>query len=133
MNYGLTNRLLVRKDAEGQPQAGAPRELLNVSVRQSYYTDANASKFDTVVYLRLRQSRPQRFSPVSLTARATPTSAAGDRLPRGIRPGAGERDAPKLLGMSLNGTLRSPLAEVSAGWSRQAYASVDRVDPRRAT
>ena len=57
MSYGLTNRVLVRKDKEGQPQPGAPRELLNVSVRQSYYTDDNASKFDNVVLLRLQQPR----------------------------------------------------------------------------
>ena len=47
MNYGLTNRLLVRKDAAGEPQAGAPRELLSVSMRQTYYTNAEASTFDT--------------------------------------------------------------------------------------
>ena len=47
MSYGLTNRVMVRKDKEGEPQASAPREMLNVSLRQSYYTDENASKFDT--------------------------------------------------------------------------------------
>ena len=61
MNYGLTNRLLVRKDTEGEPQAGAPRELLNVSVRQSYYTDANASTVRHVVFVRLQQ--PRRRTP----------------------------------------------------------------------
>ena len=31
MSYGLTNRVLIRKDKEGHPQSGAPREMLNVS------------------------------------------------------------------------------------------------------
>jgi hypothetical protein len=39
VNYGLTNRLMVRKEKGGEPTANAPRELLSVSVRQSYYTD----------------------------------------------------------------------------------------------
>ena len=90
MSYGLTNRLLVRKDKEGEPQAGAPREMLNVSMRQSYYTDENASKFDTVVSVRLQQPRGERVLADRALARAMPIVAAGDRLSRSIRP-AGRR------------------------------------------
>src|SRR5690606_11872189 len=41
VNYGLTNRVLVRKASGDQatPAASAPRELLSVTVTQSYYTD----------------------------------------------------------------------------------------------
>ena len=31
-------------------------------------------------------------------------------------------DNPKLLGMSLNGTLRTPTVNVTGGWTRQAFA-----------
>ena len=126
MNYGLTNRLLVRKDAQGEPAAGAPRELLNVSVRQSYYTDANASKFDTSYSYGYANRDPNAFSPISLTARATPTVPLAIDYRVEYDPVPVDPDDPKLLGMSLNGTLRSALADVSAGWTRQAYASADR-------
>ena len=64
MTYGLTNRMMVRKDKPGEPQAGAPRELLNVSVRQSYYTDANASKFDTNYSYGYGNRAANPFSPI---------------------------------------------------------------------
>ena len=88
MTYGLTNRVMVRKDVpRRQPQAGAPRELLNVSVRQSYYTDANAEQVRHLDYsYGYSTAPPNPFSPISLAARATPVDAAGDRLPAGVRP-----------------------------------------------
>ena len=129
MNYGLTNRLLVRRDTPGQPQAGAPRELLNVAVRQSYYTDAAASKFDTSYSYGYANRDPNAFSPISLTARATPTNPLAIDYRVEYDPVPVNESSPKLLGMSLNGTLRSAIADISAGWSRQAFASVDRTIP----
>lgn len=126
MNYGLTNRVLVRKDAEGQPQSGAPRELLSVAVRQTYYTDETASKFDNSYSYGYNYRAPNAFSPVSLTARATPTEPLAIDYRVEYDPVPAEATAPRLLGMSLNGTLRAENADVTAGWTRQAYASVDR-------
>ena len=126
MNYGLTNRLLVRKDVEGQPQAGAPRELLNVAVRQSYYTDATASTFDNSYSYGFAQRVPNAFSPISLTARATPTDPLAIDYRLEYDPVPVNAGAPKVLGMSLNATWRSAIADVTGGWSRQAFASVDR-------
>jgi hypothetical protein len=117
MSYGITNRVMVRKDSDGQPQAGAPRELLNVSVRQSHYTDANASKFDNSYSYGYNSRPPNAFSPISLTARAMPTMPVAidyrleyDPLALDTRP----------LGMSLNG-LRAPDVNMTGGWSRQAF------------
>jgi LPS-assembly protein len=126
LNYGLTNRLLVRKDAEGQAQAGAPRELLNVSLRQSYYTDENASKFDNQYSYGYNNRNPNAFSPISLTARATPTDPLAIDYRLEYDPVPVAATSPRILGMSLNGTLRAENADVTAGWSRQAYASADR-------
>jgi hypothetical protein len=120
MSYGVTNRVLVRRDAEGQPQAGAPREMLNVSLRQSYYTDENASKFDQSYSYGFGSRPPNSFSPISLTARATPSAPLAIDYRLEYDPIA-TTTSPKLLGMSLNGTLRSPDVNVTAGWSRQAF------------
>jgi hypothetical protein len=121
MNYGLTNRLMVRKDTEGEPQAGAPREMLNLQVRQTYYTDASASTYDTAYSYGFSSRAPSPFSPVSLTARATPIAPLAIDYRLEYDPVA-EIDNPKLLGMSLNGTLLTDIANVQAGWNRQAFA-----------
>jgi hypothetical protein len=121
MSYGLTNRILVRKDTEGEPQASSPRELLNVSVRQSYYTDAAASQFDPSYAYGFNNRAPNPFSPISLTARAMPLTPLGvdyrvEYDPKAL-PGS-----PKLLGMSLNGLFRTADINTSAGWNRTPLA-----------
>jgi LPS-assembly protein len=125
-NYGLTNRLLVRRDTPGQPQSGSPRELLNVSLRQSYYTDENASKFDNSYTYGFNNRNPNAFSPIALTARATPADPVAIDYRLEYDPVPLNDNSPRLLGMGLNGTLRSENADVTAGWTRQAYASIDR-------
>ena len=121
MSYGLTNRIMVRKDKEGEPAASAPRELLNVSMRQSYYTDENASKFDTSYSFGFNSRAANAFSPIALVARATPINplAVDYRVEYDPQALAGH---PKVLGMSLNGTFRTGPANVSAGWNRTAFA-----------
>ncbi len=123
MNYGLTNRVMVRKDGAGEEQAGAPRELLNLSLRQSYYTDAAASKFDTSYSYGFGNRAPNAFSPVSLVARATPLVPLAIDYRLEYDPKALANN-PKLLGMGLNGTLRTEAANVSGGWSRQSFPTV---------
>jgi LPS-assembly protein len=120
MTYGLTNRVMVRKEEEGAPQSGAPRELLNVSVRQTYYTDAAASKYDQS-YSYGFNNRVSPFSPVSLVARATPTEPLAIDVRVEYDPKA-VANSPKLLGMSLNGVFRTPDVNISTGWNRQAFA-----------
>jgi hypothetical protein len=121
MNYGLTNRVLVRKDVEGEPQAGAPRELLAVSLRQSYYTDERASTFDNSYSYGYYYRAANQFSPISLSARTTPVAPLMIDYRLEYDPIPEDETTPRLLGMSLNGTLKAARADVAAGWSRQAY------------
>lgn len=121
MSYGVTNRVLVRKDIDGQPQAGAPREFLNLSIRQTYYTDANASKFDQSYTYGFNNRPPNSFSPISLVARATPTMPLGIDYRMEYDPLA-LPGGPKLLGMGLNGLFRTADVNASGGWSRTAHA-----------
>lgn len=120
MNYALTNRFMVRKDKPGEPQSGAPREFLNFALRQSYYTDKSASRYDTQYSYGYNNRAANKFSPVALTARATPVVPLAIDYRVEYDPVALPNN-PRLLGMSLNGMLRSPTADVSAGWSRQAF------------
>ena len=120
MSYGLTNRIMVRKEKPDQPKSGAPRELLSVQLRQTYYTDAAASKFDTT-YSYGYNNRVNAFSPIAMTARATPTDPLAIDYRLEYDPKALPNN-PKLLGMSLNGTLRASDINFTGGWSRQAFA-----------
>ncbi|MBY0496215.1 MAG: hypothetical protein K2Y23_18570 [Cyanobacteria bacterium] len=122
MSYGLTNRLLVRKDKAGQPQASAPRELLNVSLRQSYYTDENASRFDQSYSFGFSTRAPSAFSPIALAARATPINPLAVDYRLEYDPKALPAN-PKLLGMTLNGTLRTPAVNATGGWSRTPFTT----------
>jgi LPS-assembly protein len=83
MSYGLTNRMLIRKtptppaDADPAEAAlaaarSAPRELVSVSLSQSYYSDERASKFDPSL-IGFGQRLPSKFSPVILSVRSAPT------------------------------------------------------------
>ncbi|HUQ87669.1 MAG TPA: putative LPS assembly protein LptD [Vicinamibacterales bacterium] len=122
MSYGLTNRILVRKDKAGEAQASAPRELVNVSVRQSYYTDENAAKFDTSYSYGYSSRAASAFSPIAMVARATPVNplAIDYRLEYDPKAVPGN---PKLLGMGLNGTLRTPAINATGGWSRTPFTT----------
>ena len=94
--------------------------MLNFSLRQSYYTDENASKFDNSYSYGFNQRAPNAFSPISLVARATPTAPLAIDYRLEYDPLA-TTTSPKLLGMSLNGMLRSSDVNVTGGWSRQAF------------
>ena len=124
VNYGLSTRLMVRKDVPGQPQAGAPRELLSATVRQAYYTNETASTYDNSFTYGFGNRRPSAFSPISLTARAIPATPLLVDYRVEYDPAPVSATAPSLLGMSLNGTLRSERADVSAGWSRQSVGDI---------
>ena len=80
IRYGLDNRMYAKR-REGGPE-GVPREILNVSIMQSFYTDARAAEFDR----RFRTSfngtgaAPSNYSPVSIIARTEPTQTIGGTL-----------------------------------------------------
>jgi len=69
--YALTNRIYA-KPQEGGATA-TPREVLNVAVSQSYYTDAIAAQYDRNYQTSFTGTKPYHFTPVALTARGNPT------------------------------------------------------------
>lgn len=120
LTYGLANRVLVRKRAVEGAQTGSPQELLNVSIRQSYYSDETASQFDPA-YGNNQGRPPSPFSPVTLSAKAMPTEpmALDFRLDYDPRSEAEF----KVMGYGLNGVFRTSMVETSAGWSKQNYGN----------
>jgi LPS-assembly protein len=120
LTYGLTNRLLVRKKAVEGAQTGSPQELLNVQIRQSYYSDETASQFDPA-YGNNQGRPPSPYSPITVSARANPTQpmAVNFRLDYDPRTAAEF----KVIGYGLNGVFRTNMVESTTGWSKQNYGT----------
>jgi hypothetical protein len=118
-NYGITNRVLVRKtprEPEAAARAGAPRELLSVGLTQSYYTDARASQFDTT-YQSTTYSQTgaaSKFSPLALTARSAPTAFTNAT----VRFEFDQKDL-ALRSLSATGGSGYRSVQINAGWSRR--------------
>jgi LPS-assembly protein len=138
--YGVTNRVLVRKGAGEKAgatpaagPAGAPREYLSVGINQSYYTDEAASQFDGQYSYSLFQRRPSNYSTISLVARGRPSDALGLDFRMEYDPVAGLADpnnpsagnTPTLVGLGMNGTVRTGPVEATAGWNKQNYGALN--------
>ena len=76
--YGLTNRFYAKRREGGS--ASVAREILNVGITQSYYTDARAAQFDRQFRTSFNGTAPSHFSPVALTVRAIPTNQISGTL-----------------------------------------------------
>jgi len=73
MTFGLNNRVYAKHRAEG----GRAREILNVQIQQTYYSDELASTVDPAYSTSFGGATPQKLSPVTLAARFTPTDQIG--------------------------------------------------------
>ena len=72
VNYGLNNRLYAKRKAAEGGKATSAKEILNISITQSYYTDARAAQYDRSFQTSFSGTAPSHLSPVALSVRATP-------------------------------------------------------------
>ena len=103
--YALNNRFYAKQESS--------REILNVSLQQTYYSDENASRVDfDYQSTDPRILPPSNFSPIALQVHATPTPAtdATFRTEYDTRTNA-------LRSIAANGGLVAGWAVVNAGWS----------------
>ncbi len=116
--YGLSNRLYAKTVNS--------REIVAVSVSQSYYTDAAAAARDQQYQSNplTASLAPSHFSPVALQAHVTPTPAtdATFRTEYDARAGA-------LRSLAANGGLAQGWVLVSVGWSLNRLIPTDPDDP----
>ena len=78
MSYGLDNRIYAKRREGGLE--GVSREILNVAIMQSYYTDADAAEFDRQFRTSFSGTPPTNYSPLSLIVRTEPTQTIGGTL-----------------------------------------------------
>lgn len=123
VNYQLRNSLLAkRKGPNGTPGSAATiREILTVTISQSYYTVASASQHDPeyqqgAEFIDTAQTgyQPSPFSPLQVSAIGRPTDLATAQFTMSIDPKA---RTPQTI--SLSGGLDSKHGSVNAGWRKQ--------------
>jgi len=78
ITYGVNNRLLAKR--RGGEGPSSPREFVTVGLSQTYYSDSRASQFDRSYSTSYSGLPPSKRSPVSLTARVTPTREVNGSL-----------------------------------------------------
>ncbi len=111
VRYALTNRLLARRR---QGAASVSREILTVTMHQTYYTDKTASQFDPAYSSSFRGRPPSDLSPLALSVNAAPTD--------GISAAFGmeyDFDLPGLQSLGVRGGGRGAWVQASGGLSRR--------------
>jgi LPS-assembly protein len=118
--YGITNRLYAKRENS--------REVLNVAVMQTYYTDARAAQYD-----RNNQSfntAPTNFGPISITGRTAPTAGM-----QGSFRTEWDHQANAIRTIAASGTFNhGPWLQSEAGWSlRRALEGIKGFEEASAT
>jgi len=102
--YSLTNRLYAKKDNA--------REILNVAIQQSYYTDDRAAQVDFDYLSTQGLLPPSNFSPIALQLRVSPTTATDATFRTEY-----DTNTDSIRTISANGGMAAGWAFVNAGWS----------------
>lgn len=117
ISYGLSNRLLARIKQTGQESV--VRELLNLDVSQTYYTDALAASYDQQYQssfngLYYYIPPPSKFSPVRATLNLTPTQTTSGQF--GLEYDM-QFKAVRTYRASINVT--QPVLDLTGSWSKR--------------
>ena len=116
MTYGINNRFYAKRKL--QPGvAGQSREIFDVELSQSYYTNQAASQYDTSYQTTQGLVAATNFSPIALNVRALPTDAINANV-------RAEFDARyhALRTISVQGSYSwTTLVQVTGGWSKRGY------------
>jgi lipopolysaccharide assembly outer membrane protein LptD (OstA) len=113
-NYGINNRFYAkRRGAPGQPSLS--REIFDVELTQTYYTNQTASQYDPRYTSSLNTPPQSNFSPIALNVRGMPTNDINATV-------HAEFDSRyhSLRTVSANGTYAwTGRVQTTVGWSKQ--------------
>ena len=108
-SYGLNNRLYAKRTSS--------REVLNVALNQSYYTDARAAQYDQQYQSSsYNATPPSKYTALALLVRAAPT----ERLQGDFRT-EWDPTFKTLKTFAGNGSINTAKWQASAGWSRKRF------------
>jgi hypothetical protein len=112
VSYTLSNRVYAKRRLDK-----STREIINVALTQSYYTDARSSQVDLAYRTSYSGTSPSHFSPLSLTARISPSDGLNGNLRADFDT---QFMALRTIGadgiFSLSGWLQT-----TAGWSQRRF------------
>ncbi len=116
LTYGLNNRFYAKRKLVPGQQAQS-REIFDIEVSQSYYTNQNASQYDLQYQTTLGAVVESHFSPIAVNFRAIPADAINATV-------RAEYDSRylKLRTISAQGTYQwNTQVQLSGGWSKRGY------------
>jgi LPS-assembly protein len=105
VGYGLTNRLYAKKDTS--------REVLSVSIGQSYYTDETAAQTDGQYQTGYNIRPKSKYSPVALVVRGTPN----EKFQADFR-SEWDHTSGTFLSLGANGGVNTTNVQASGGWAQ---------------
>jgi len=115
ITYGLNNRVYARL-SDGV-NAGVAREILNVALTQTYYTNDQAARFDRAFSTSFNDTPPSNFSPMALMVRTEPTNDLSASLRTEYDTQFG---AIRTIGANGSYDFRG-LFQTTAGWSQRRF------------
>ena len=106
--YGVNNRIYAKKDVA--------REIVSVSINQTYYSNGLASRYDPTYQSSYNQTAVSNFSAVRIGARVSPTPSLQGDFSTEIDP-----TVHKFRTYSASGTYHRPRLQLSGGWTERRY------------
>lgn len=114
--YGVTNRFYAKRRG-GPGQVSQSREILDVELTQTYYTDQSAAQYDPRYTTSFTGAAPSKFSPIALNIRLAPT----DNLSATVRAEFDSRYH-SLRTISASGSYAwTGRVQSTVGWSKRAF------------
>jgi LPS-assembly protein len=108
-NYALANRLYAKKDVA--------REIMSVTISQSYYTSATASQYDRNYQSSFTNGlKPTNFSPIAVEGHVSPVAGTDATVRAEI-----DSQVHKVRTVSANGSVGKGWIQETAGWSLRRY------------
>jgi LPS-assembly protein len=113
--YGLSNRFYAKKESS--------REIVSVSISQSYYNNANAAALDQQYQSNplTTSAPPSHYSPVALQVHASPTTTTDASFRTEY-----DAHAHALRSLAANGGLAQGWVVENAGWSLNKLIPIDK-------
>jgi LPS-assembly protein len=114
LSYGINNRLYAKRRA-GQTSHAV--EIASIDIRQTYYTNAQASQYDPRYSTTLNSQLPNNFSPIAANLRITPANTVSGTLGLEI-----DSRYKKLRQLSANASYNwTNRVQSSVGWNKRFF------------
>ena len=92
------------------------REILSVTMAQTYYTDANASQYDRYYQSSFSGVRASKFSPIAVAVRTSPTERVSGEFKT-----EWDHYVNAFTIFEANAIVNRDLMQISAGWSQRRF------------